>query len=58
MNWYIEVLKKYAVFSGRARRKEYWLFVLISTIIAIVLTIIDGVVGLSDHYECPCNSAA
>jgi uncharacterized membrane protein YhaH (DUF805 family) len=22
MNWYLEVLKKYAVFSGRARRKE------------------------------------
>ena len=45
MNWYIEVLKKYAVFSGRARRKEYWYFVLFSTLIAIVLAIIDGVTG-------------
>ena len=26
MNWYLEVLKKYAVFIGRARRKEYWMF--------------------------------
>ena len=25
MHWYLEVLKKYAVFSGRARRKEYWM---------------------------------
>ena len=27
MNWYLGVLKKYAVFVGRARRKEYWMFV-------------------------------
>ncbi len=33
MNWYIEVLRKYAVFSGRARRKEYWLFFLFNMII-------------------------
>jgi len=45
MNWYLEVLKKYAVFSGRARRKEYWYFVLFNIIISIVLTIIDVVVG-------------
>ena len=45
MNWYIEVLKKYAVFGGRARRKEYWYFFLFSMIISIVLTIIDGVTG-------------
>jgi len=41
MNWYIEVLKKYAVFSGRARRKEYWFFCLFNIIISIVLSIID-----------------
>jgi uncharacterized membrane protein YhaH (DUF805 family) len=28
MSWFIEALKKYAVFSGRARRSEYWYFVL------------------------------
>ncbi len=26
MSWYFRVLKKYAVFQGRARRKEYWMF--------------------------------
>jgi uncharacterized membrane protein YhaH (DUF805 family) len=26
MHWFIEALKKYAVFSGRARRKEFWYF--------------------------------
>jgi uncharacterized membrane protein YhaH (DUF805 family) len=43
VNWYIEVLKKYAVFSGRARRREYWMFVLFNVIIALVLTIIEGI---------------
>lgn len=33
MIWYFEVLKKYAVFSGRARRKEYWMFALFHIII-------------------------
>jgi uncharacterized membrane protein YhaH (DUF805 family) len=47
MNWYLEVLKKYAVFDGRARRKEYWLFFLFNIIISIVIGIIDGMVGTS-----------
>lgn len=33
MEWYISVLKNYAVFSGRARRKEYWMFFLINNLI-------------------------
>lgn len=45
MSWYLAVLKKYAVFSGRARRKEYWFFFLFSIIISIVLGIIDGILG-------------
>jgi len=45
MNWYLEVFKKYAVFSGRARRKEYWYFLLFNIIISIVLAVIDGVTG-------------
>ena len=39
MNWYVEVLKKYAVFGGRARRMEYWMFFLFNFIIAIVLSV-------------------
>lgn len=45
MNWYLEVLKKYAVFSGRARRKEYWFFMLFNIIISFVLGFIDGFTG-------------
>ncbi|CRL59868.1 DUF805 domain-containing protein [Proteus mirabilis] len=38
MNWYLEVIKNnYANFSGRARRKEYWMFTLVNTIIITVL---------------------
>ena len=46
MEWFIKVLKNYATFSGRARRKEYWMFTLISIIISIVLGIIDNALGL------------
>ena len=45
MNWYLEVLKKYAVFNGRARRKEYWMFVLFSTIISLGLGLVEFLVG-------------
>jgi uncharacterized membrane protein YhaH (DUF805 family) len=37
MHWYLEVMRKYAVFSGRARRQEYWMFQLINTVIFAVL---------------------
>lgn len=42
---YLEVLKKYAVFKGRARRKEYWLFVLINFLITIAFGYLDNVLG-------------
>ena len=45
MNWYLGVLKKYATFTGRAQRAEYWYFVLFSTIISIILTILDVMFG-------------
>lgn len=45
MNWYIHVLKNYAVFKGRARRQEYWYFFLINVIISIALSLIDSAMG-------------
>jgi len=48
MNWYLAVLKNYAGFSGRARRKEYWMFVLFNVIFSFVLGFIDGLVGSFD----------
>jgi uncharacterized membrane protein YhaH (DUF805 family) len=46
MEYYIGVLKKYSVFKGRARRKEYWMFCFIGFLISIVLSILDSVLGL------------
>lgn len=48
MNWYLEVLKKYAVFNGRAQRSEYWFFFLFNIIISIVLSVLDVMTGLFD----------
>jgi uncharacterized membrane protein YhaH (DUF805 family) len=45
MSWYLEVLRKYAVFDGRAGQKEYWYFSLFSFIIIIVLSVIDMMTG-------------
>jgi uncharacterized membrane protein YhaH (DUF805 family) len=45
MNYYFKVLQNYATFSGRARRSEYWYFVLFNVIIAFVLGFIGGTTG-------------
>tara|TARA_B100001113_G_scaffold349258_1_gene344376 strand:+ start:213 stop:590 length:378 start_codon:yes stop_codon:yes gene_type:complete len=47
MEWYLKVMRdNYANFTGRARRKEYWMFALFQAIIMIVLVILDNVLGL------------
>ena len=47
MKWYLKVLRQYADFSGRARRTEYWMFVLFNIIFAIVAMILDNIFGLT-----------
>ncbi len=46
MNWYLEVLRKYAVFGGRARRKEYWMFALFNILISFLLGFLEQRFGL------------
>jgi uncharacterized membrane protein YhaH (DUF805 family) len=48
MKWYLMVLKNYVGFSGRARRKEYWMFLLFNMIFGIGAKIIDLIFGTSD----------
>jgi uncharacterized membrane protein YhaH (DUF805 family) len=52
MEWYVEVLRKYAVFDGRARRKEYWMYTLITIVIYIAYLVVAGLafalIGHSD----------
>ena len=45
MNWYMAVIKKYTDFSGRARRKEYWMFLLINILVSFVIGIIGAIIG-------------
>jgi uncharacterized membrane protein YhaH (DUF805 family) len=40
MKWYIKVLKKYAVFTGRSSRQEFWMFMLIHYLIIFGLNIL------------------
>lgn len=47
LEWMLLPLKRYADFSGRSRRKEYWMFVLGVFLGAIVLSIIEGILGMS-----------
>jgi uncharacterized membrane protein YhaH (DUF805 family) len=47
MNWYMDCLKKYAVFSGRARRKEYWMFTLFNLLIGFVIGFVQGFMGMA-----------
>ncbi len=48
MNWYLKVLKQYADFNGRARRQEYWMFVLFNVIFMFAASLLDKLLGLSD----------
>jgi uncharacterized membrane protein YhaH (DUF805 family) len=47
MEWMLLPLKRYADFSGRSRRKEYWMFVLGIFIAAILLSIIESAMGMA-----------
>lgn len=41
MQWYLKVLREFATFSGRARRREYWMFVLVNLGAALVAALLD-----------------
>ena len=42
MEWYLKVLRQYADFDGRARRKEYWMFLLFNIVFATLLSLLAG----------------
>ena len=46
MHWYIDGLKQYAIFSGRARRKEYWFFQLFNCLFVGALLVVDAMTGM------------
>jgi uncharacterized membrane protein YhaH (DUF805 family) len=46
MEWATLPLKRYAEFTGRSRRKEYWMYVLLLIVVGIVIGIVEGITGL------------
>ncbi len=46
MNWYVSVLKKYTVFTGRAHRQEYWMFVLFNVIVSLAIAFVEQIAGI------------
>ncbi|UOQ53678.1 DUF805 domain-containing protein [Hymenobacter cellulosivorans] len=50
MEYFLLALRKYADFSGRARRKEYWMFILFQILASIAAGIVDGVLGTGFEY--------
>lgn len=46
MQEYLAVLKKkYVAFNGRAGRREYWMFTLVSIIVTVILIVVDSILG-------------
>lgn len=46
MNEFVDAFKKYADFDGRARRRDYWMFILVHIGVSIALSIVDYLLGL------------
>ncbi len=46
MEYFIDAFRKYADFSGRASRQQYWMFILIFMIIYFVLAVVDALLGM------------
>ncbi len=51
MKWYLKVLSNYVNFSGRARRKEFWMFFLFNLIIVFALSFLLGFISDFINYE-------
>ena len=45
MKWFVKCMKQYADFGGRARRTEFWMFVLFNIIFSVVASLIDRAIG-------------
>ena len=50
MDWMLMPLRRYAEFSGRSRRKEYWMYVLFLAIVGVIIGIVEKVLELSDAF--------
>jgi uncharacterized membrane protein YhaH (DUF805 family) len=49
MKWYLHALRNYAVFKGRARRREYWIFELMNSAITLALFVLAVILGKAGY---------
>ena len=47
MNWYLDAWKNYFTFTGRSRRKAYWVFFVFNVLATILANLIDNILGLT-----------
>ena len=50
MNWFLKALKQYTDFNGRARRKEYWMYILFYTIFSYAAMMVDYLLGTTSVF--------
>ena len=50
MEWMLMPLRRYAEFSGRSRRKEYWMFTLFMLLVSVALMAIEMAVGIAEMF--------
>ncbi len=53
MDWYLMPFKRWMDFSGRSRRKEYWLFLLFNIILVVSISLIAESLGVRDYANIP-----
>jgi uncharacterized membrane protein YhaH (DUF805 family) len=53
MNWYFHTIKNYTNFKGRARRTEYWMFVLYNMIFSFIAILFDDTLGINLSHNIP-----
>ena len=53
MEWFIYALRRYSNFTGRSRRREFWMYTLFYILLSIGATFLDnlfGFISLGDTY--------
>lgn len=48
MNAYLNAMRHYFDFKGQATRSKFWLFILVSIILAIIAAVLDDIFDLGD----------
>ncbi|MBY0012501.1 DUF805 domain-containing protein [Paenibacillus typhae] len=51
MDWYLNPLKNYFNFSGRARRTEFWMFALVNTLIGFLLAFAEAILEITPLFS-------